>query len=224
MFQELEQLLAESDIVTLHVPLITESPWPTLRMADDRFFEQLKPGAVLINASRGKVLDADALLRAKEKGTVAHAVLDVWDPEPCIRTDVLEIAEIGTAHIAGHSLEGKLNGTIQTYREACRFFNLEPVWDPAPRLPAAIIPELIIDSTGKTDQDVLAEAVKVYDIAADDAALRDACVIDEEERAKNFDALRADYGVRREFFNTTVRLSEARPELLLKLHALGFSI
>ena len=186
-------------------------------MADSRFFEQMKRGSVFINACRGKVLDSDALLHAKENGIIAHAVLDVWDPEPNIRTELLEIADIGTAHIAGHSLEGKLNGTIQVYREACQFFGLEPTWNPAPLLPALVLPELHIDSSGKTDLDVLAEAaLAAYDIRADDKALREA--------PEKFDALRTNYGVRREFFNTKVILSEKRPELLQKLRTLGFGV
>jgi erythronate-4-phosphate dehydrogenase len=215
-FQGLEKLLEQSDIVTLHVPLITEKPWPTLRMADCRFFEKMKRGSVFINAARGKVLDSDALLHAKENGIISHAILDVWDPEPGIRTDILEIADIGTAHIAGHSLEGKLNGTVHTYREACHFFGIEPVWYPAPLLPAIEVPELEIDPHGKSDNEVMAEAVAaVYDIAADDKALRGA--------PGTFDTLRANYGVRREFFNTRVILSEERPRLIQKLCTIGFN-
>jgi erythronate-4-phosphate dehydrogenase len=224
-FQGLEKLLATSDIVTMHVPLITEKPWPTLRMANCRFFEKMKRGSTFVNASRGQVLDADALLHAKENGVIARAVLDVWNPEPCLRTDVLAAADIATAHIAGHSLEGKLNGTIHVYREACQFFEQPPTWDPAPNLPALALPELRIDSQGKTDIEVLAEAaLAAYNLAEDDALLREAAVTGEIERAKNFDFLRANYRVRREFFNTKVILSEERPELLQKVHTLGFSI
>jgi erythronate-4-phosphate dehydrogenase len=214
-FQGLEELLAESDIVTMHVPLITAEPWPTFKMAGDRFFEQMKRGSVFINAARGQVLDADALLRAKANGILAHAVLDVWDPEPQIRADVLAAADIGTPHIAGHSLEGKLNGTIQVYREACRFFGKEPAWNPAPLLPEIEVPNLEIDSRGKTDNEVLAEAVAaVYDIEADRLS---------ETDIPRFDELRAHYRVRREFKNTAVSLTEVRPELADKLAAAGFS-
>jgi erythronate-4-phosphate dehydrogenase len=215
-FQELDKLLAESDFVTLHVPLIKEKPWPTLRMADCRFFEQMNPGAVFINASRGKVLDSDALLHAKANGLVSHAVLDVWDPEPAIRADVLNAAAIGTPHIAGHSFEGKLNGTIQAYREACHFFETAPGWNPAPLLPAVTLPELKIDSRGKSDLEVLAEAVSaVYDIGTDQLSVGD---------IERFDKLRAHYRVRREFKNTTVSLSERRPSLLKSLDRAGFAI
>ena len=59
-FQTLETVLAESDIVTLHLPLVKEKPWPTELLADYCFFEQLKPGTIFINASRGSVCDYDA--------------------------------------------------------------------------------------------------------------------------------------------------------------------
>jgi erythronate-4-phosphate dehydrogenase len=214
-FQCLEKLLAESDFVTLHVPLIKEKPWPTLKMADCRFFEQMKPGAVFINASRGKVLDSDALLHAKANGIVSHAVLDVWDPEPAIRADVLNIATIGTPHIAGHSFEGKLNGTIQAYREACHFFEIAPVWNPAPLLPAVDMSKLKIESASKSDLAVLSEAVAaVYDIGTDQLSVED---------IERFDKLRSRYRVRREFKNTTALLSEHRPGLLKRLGHAGFA-
>ena len=76
-FVPLENLLAESDFVTLHVPLVQHKPWPTEKMADYLFFEQLKPGAVFINAARGSVCDYDALLDAKAGGAVSQMVLDV---------------------------------------------------------------------------------------------------------------------------------------------------
>lgn len=214
-FQTLEKLLAESDIVTLHVPLETETQWPTLKMANRGFFEKMKPGSVFINASRGKVLDADALLQAKANDIVSYAILDVWDPEPQIRADVLAAADLGTPHIAGHSMEGKLNGTVQVYDAACRFFGKKPIWDPAPLLPPVKVPELTVDPHGKTDNGVLAEAVTaVYDIQVDQLS---------EADIPRFDELRANYRVRREFINTRVILTEPRPDLSARLIQAGFS-
>jgi erythronate-4-phosphate dehydrogenase len=215
-FQGLETLLATSDIVTLHVPLTPKhEPWPTVNMANAHFFEQMKPGAVFINASRGQVVDSDALLQAKQSGTISHLILDVWNPEPKIRPDVLTVADIATPHIAGHSLEGKLNGTIQVYNEACRFFEIGPNWNPDEFLPNPDLPSLEINSHGRSDRDVLAEAVQTaYNIKADQLT---------EKNIPNFDKLRANYRIRREFKNTTVRISENRPALLHKLKQLGFS-
>ena len=214
-FYPLETVLRASDIVTLHVPLVSENPWPTVKMANCRFFEKMKHGAVFINAARGKVLDSDALMQALKNGIVSHSVLDVWDPEPQIRADVLAASALGTPHIAGHSLEGKLNGTIQVYEAACRHFSKDPSWDPAPLLPPVEVPELTIDPRGKTDLDVLAEAVSsVYDISSDQLTAED---------IPNFDRLRANYRIRREFKNTTVTLTEQHPGLADRLIQAGFS-
>lgn len=75
---ELDQLLAEADFVSLHVPLAED----TLHMIDAERFARMKPTAVLINTSRGPVVDPDALYEALETGQIAYAALDVTEPEP----------------------------------------------------------------------------------------------------------------------------------------------
>jgi erythronate-4-phosphate dehydrogenase len=214
-FVPLEPLLAKSDLVTLHVPLTVDKPWPTRKMAGARFFEQMRPGSVFINAARGPVLDNDALLEAKARGIISHAVLDVWDPEPDLRADILAAAAIGTPHIAGHSLEGKLNGTVQVYQKLCRFSGIQPVWDPAPLLPAPNIPKLELCVDGKTDPEIFSEAVfAVYDIRRDfihpDDILR-------------FDALRANYPIRREFKNSVVTVNRDFKTWRTRLAGIGFA-
>ncbi len=222
-FLPLEQVLAESDIVTLHVPLVTHKPWPTERMADYLFFEQLKPGAVFINAARGSVCDYDALLAAKAGGAVSRTVIDVWSPEPAFRTDVLKLTDLASPHIAGHSYEGKLNGTIACYNELCNFFEIDKTWDIAASLPEPDVPRLEIDGTGRDDEAILHELVRqVYDIETDDRLIRDTAVHCEINRARGFDALRKNYRVRREFKNTQVHLKNVSDHLKHKIQALGF--
>ena len=224
-FLPLETVLAESDIATLHVPLVKEGPWPTARMADYRFFEQLKPGAVFINAARGSVCDYDALLDAKHGGAVSRMVIDVWNPEPAFRQDVLKMVDLASPHIAGHSYEGKLNGTISCYNELCNFFEIRKTWNVAASLPESAIPTLEIDCTGRNDEEILHKIVRqVYDIEADDALIRKADARDEIERARNFDTLRKNYRTRREFMNTAVNLQNAPEELRRKIQALGFKL
>jgi len=222
-FYPLEAILAESDIVTLHVPLVKEGPWPTARMADYRFFEQLKPGAIFINAARGSVCDYDALLDAKQGGAVSRMVIDVWAPEPAFRTDVLEAADLASPHIAGHSYEGKLNGTIACYNELCNFFEIPKTWDMASSLPQPEVPALAIDCAERDDEEVLHEIVRqVYDITTDDTLIRKAAVSDEIDRARNFDTLRKNYRTRREFKNTELQLQNAGDALRRKARAMGF--
>jgi len=222
-FQPLETVLAESDIVTLHVPLVKNGPWPTARMADYCFFEQLKPGALFINAARGSVCDYDALLDAQAAGAVSRMVLDVWSPEPAFRTDVLKMADLASPHIAGHSYEGKLNGTIACYNELCNFFEIQKIWDIAASLPEPEVPTLGINCAGRDDEEVLHEIIsKIYDSETDDRLIREAAVPDEIDRARNFDALRKNYRIRREFSNTVVDLKNASESQQRKVKAMGF--
>ena len=224
-FQPLEHVLAEADIVTLHVPLVKHKPWPTERMADWIFFEQMKPGAIFINAARGSVCDYDALLDAKNSGMVSKTILDVWSPEPAFRTDLVKISDLASPHIAGHSYEGKLNGTIACYNELCNFFEIPKTWDIAASLPTPDVPSIEMDCTGRDDEEILREIIQqVYNIEEDDRLIREAAVHCEVDRARNFDALRKSYRIRREFHNTQLTLNQASRELINKCKALGFNV
>jgi erythronate-4-phosphate dehydrogenase len=222
----LPDLLAESDIVTLHVPLVDDGPWPTRRLADCRFLRQLPPGALLINASRGEVLDSHALLAALESGQVLGAALDVWEDEPAVPTALLERVDLGTAHIAGYSYEGKLNGTLYVYHHLCRFLEVEPMFDPQPFAPRSTAPPLRLDIRGRLTQDILREAVRAaYDIQYDDAQLRaGASTGPDPERGAYFNRLRREYRCRREFPATLILAQGLPSHMTHMLLRLGFGI
>jgi erythronate-4-phosphate dehydrogenase len=225
VFRPLEELLVQSDILTLHVPLEPGGPYPTVRLAGERFFSRLKPGAILINAARGPVVDTDALLAALRGGRVSHAVLDTWDPEPAFRPDALAAVDLGTPHIAGYSFDGKVNGTVMIYRELCRFLGKKPEWTPEALLPPPAVTEVRVQVVGRSDQEVLAEVVRaVYDIEADDRALREGLPPDEAGRAAHFDRLRRDYPERREWPFTRVLAEGASKKLRGSLAGLGFVV
>jgi len=224
-FFPLEHVLSEADIVTLHVPLVKHKPWPTERMADYLFFEQLKAGALFINTSRGSVCDYDALQAARKGGAVSRSIIDVWSPEPVFRTDVLKLTDLASPHIAGHSYEGKLNGTVTCYNELCNFFEIPKTWNVAASLPPPATPTIQIDCAGRDDEEVLNDIIRqVYDIETDDRLIREAAVHGDIDRAKKFDDLRKNYRVRREFRNTTVDARNASSLLLHKIEALGFVV
>jgi glyoxylate reductase len=92
----LHRLLAESDFVSIHVPLTSE----THHLIGPREFAQMKPGAILINTARGAVVDQDAMVRALKSGTLGGAGLDVTDPEPIARCDPL--LQLGNVVITPH--------------------------------------------------------------------------------------------------------------------------
>ncbi len=224
VFLPLEQVLAEADILTLHVPLTKTGPYPTWHLADRRFFERLKPGVIWLNAARGAAMDSDAFLKARATGKVACAVLDTWEGEPVFRTDVLAKADIATPHIAGHSFEGKVMGTLMVYQAVCRFLGIEPTWTPEGRLPPPLVPEIHLDPAGVSEEAALWRIVRpVYDIEADDQRLRAGAAADPKTRGEHFEKLRKNYPIRREFRFTRVVLPQGHPGLETKILDLGFN-
>lgn len=123
-FVTLHEILTQSDIVTMHVPLEERGEYATLHMADRPFFAQMKPGAFYINSARGEVCDGGALKEALRSGKPAGAVLDVWENEPCPDPELLRLVDYGTPHIAGYSTDGKANGTAMSVNAVARFFGL----------------------------------------------------------------------------------------------------
>lgn len=221
-FTELDELLAEADILTFHVPFTKEGPDATRHMADSRFFEKVRKGCIFINSARGPVVDTDALIKAIKDGIIAHSIIDTWEGEPAIRTDIMQMADIATPHIAGYSFEGKVMGTVMVYKAACRFLNVAPSFDYEPLLPPPEVPLISLNCTGRTDEDALNDIVsRVYDIEEDDSALRSGSA---GNMAEHFDSLRKKYRVRREFRFTQVNVEEATPSLLAKIAALGFTL
>jgi erythronate-4-phosphate dehydrogenase len=221
-FVPLARLLEAADIVTCHVPLTREGPDATWHMLDAAAFARLRPGTIFLNAARGEILRTDALLAARG-ARVAHMAIDTWEGEPKYRPDLLAAADIATPHIAGHSYEGKVNGTMIVYERACAVLGVTPSYRPA--LPPPPVPELALDAAGRPDEDVLRAAVlAVYDILADDRRMRQSGGADDASRAKAFDRLRREYPMRREFHATTVRLRGASPALAAKFRGLGFQL
>ena len=121
-FTGLQTLAEECDIITFHTPLYRSGRYCTYHLGDETFFRSLRKKPVIINTSRGEVLDTGSLIRAIDTGVVPAAVIDVWENEPNISLDLLNRVYIGTPHIAGYSADGKANATRMTLDALCRFF------------------------------------------------------------------------------------------------------
>lgn len=224
-FVGLERVLAESDIITVHVPLTKEGSDKTVHLADAAFFARAKKGLIFLNAARGPVLDSPALIKAVNDGQVSHVILDTWEGEPNYRLDVLAKVDMATPHIAGYSFEGKVMGTVMVYREVCKFLGVSATWSHESLMPPTLVPEVSVDVVGRGDQAVLREVVRqVYDLEGDDRRFRESAVADEKMRMKNFDRLRRDYPERREFRYTTVQVTGGSDKLRLALAGLGFKV
>jgi len=207
-YRPLEEVF-DCDIVTCHTPLTFDGPDPTYRLIGEAFFDRLKPGAWFCNAGRGEVVHEAALHKALDEKCLDAVVLDVWDREPEIDGRLLARVDIGTPHIAGYSLEGKLNGTAMVYRAACAFLGVERSWNAeaaipprAPGLPLGGFAEGETALARLDRQGVAALAGTVaaaYPILRDDEALRKTVGMSAAERGRAFDLLRKTYPVRREF-------------------------
>jgi len=224
VYRPLDELF-EADFVTLHVPLTREGEDATYRLAGAALLARMKPGSVLLNTSRGKVVDGAALRNALDGGHLSAALLDVWETEPGIDMALLDRVAIGTPHVAGYSFDGKVRGTTMIVEAACKFLGQACTWDPGEVMPPSPCPELTLDAAGRDDEDVLAEAVgAVYDILADDRRLRAMAALPDLQRGPAFDRLRRDYPVRREFAATNLTLLGASESLLEKCRATGFNL
>ena len=124
-FVDLRTIASESDVITFHTPLIKEGIYRTYHLVDKDFLFSLKRNPVIINSSRGEVVDTASLLIALSAGKVKDAVIDTWEYEPVISRELMEVAFLATPHIAGYSADGKANATRMSLEALARFFGVE---------------------------------------------------------------------------------------------------
>lgn len=223
-YRDLNELFS-ADIITLHVPLVNGGKYPTGNLVDGAFLSGLKPDVILINTSRGEVVDETALLSFLEGNPGARAVLDVWCNEPRIQGTLLNKATIGTPHIAGYSLEGKIRATELVFRQVCKSLDIEG------SLESLQYPGFNNFKTGITfteidDQNELLRLAILagYDVRSDSASLRRMLALEDTERSGYFDDLRKSSMLRREFSAVTVKLPPGYPNLKEQLSVLGFEV
>jgi erythronate-4-phosphate dehydrogenase len=216
-FVPFNMLVKQADIITFHVPLNDGGQDNTFHLADKEFFSKIRPHQILINSSRGEVVDTKLLSAAITHQRLAGCVLDVWENEPNIDTVLLNRIDIGTPHIAGYSADGKANGTAMSVAAVSAFFKLGiPLWFPDD-VPAPAHPTLTIDCERQTSQEIIRRAIlHTYDICGDDERLR--------QSPATFEKQRADYPLRREFTSYTLELLHGNPYTASALKDIGFTI
>lgn len=185
-FCSLDYLLTNSHVVTMHVPLDET----TRKMADEEFFRMMQPGAIFINASRGEVVDDDALVQAIPK--LGAVVIDTWNNEPDVNADLIEMVDIATPHIAGYSYQGKQNGTASAVQSVARRFGIEPLYDFYPEEDLPDHNPILLDLKDKTQGERAAVFQYNYPIFTDDFRFR--------MEPHKFEKLRSEYQYRREIY------------------------
>ena len=215
-FVDLDTLVERCDLVTLHVPLENAGPDRTRGLFDAARLARLRDGALLVNACRGEVVDGDDLLAAIGK---IHAICDVFPGEPRPAPALVNACALSTPHIAGHSLDGKVNGTDAVYRAACAFLGVAPTFSARARL-ASPSPHEITVAAGSTAA-MLDDALRpFYDIRVDDRALREIV----RDAPGGFRSYRDAYPVHREPRGVHATLGAGRPEVAAVLRVLGMTV
>ncbi|MGE3771548.1 MAG: 4-phosphoerythronate dehydrogenase [Gammaproteobacteria bacterium] len=226
-FVPLAEALAAADVVSLHVPLSGEGPFPTRGLVGAAELAALKPGALLVNAARGGVVDEAAWLGALRAGRL-HAAVDCWVGEPEISRELLEWASITTPHVAGHSIDARLRATVQLRAALLAWLERDEgtvaaAWRPAPdAAPPARVPA----ATGTVADAVFA----CCDPRAWTARTREVLATETTAAGRRaaFDRLRAEFGRRREFgavpLALPVALPAPAPDTARVLATLGFTL
>jgi len=221
-YVSLEEAL-QADIITLHVPLNKSGIDKTFHLLDEKKLKELKNDTIIINSSRGAVVDNNALLDIIGKKHF-KVILDVWESEPLINTDLLQKVFIGSAHVAGYSLEGKVNGTKMIYDALCSFTNRPNDWE----LKLPTVENNIIDvSSAKNLEEKLHILFKqIYNIEKDDSELRVMIEMDNDSRSAYFDKLRKGYPLRREFtnYNILIKETDKQPKGILETFRFNIKI
>ncbi len=219
-YVSLDEIL-QADIITMHVPLNKGGQDNTFHLLNKKNLGQIQEKTILINTSRGAVVDNDALYNIIPDKKLNN-ILDVWENEPGVNIDLLNSTKIGTAHIAGYSLEGKVNGTMMIYNALCNFTGKAPSWKPV--LPEVENKEVVLDDN-KSDELKLYNLLRsVYDIEGDDVRMRNMIKVKREERGNYFDRLRKECPLRREFINYTIKLRKEKHHLKKILETLRFKV
>lgn len=202
----------QADILCLHTPLTVNGTHPTFHLLDSFALPRLRRGAMLINAGRGAVVDNRALLERLRSGADLQVVLDVWEAEPAIDVELLNLVALGTPHVAGYSHEGRLKGTLMVHDAFCRWLGVSPITVGVAEARQSLVPGPVAG---------LGEAVlSAYDARIDHRRMVAAMNARGGASGTTFDALRGAALDRREFSH--YRIESADPDLAQALAAVGF--
>ncbi len=217
-FVDLRTVLHEADILSFHVPLNCNGKDKTLHLIDGDVLSRMGGCSLLINTSRGEVIHNGALKKALQAGGIKDAVLDVWEQEPAIDRTLIPLLLLATPHIAGYSADGKANGTAMAVQAVAGYFGFSDLQSWVPEsIPAPEQAECAPYNGDADGETLLKRAIlHSYPIEQDDARLR--------ASPQEFEQLRGNYPLRREFPAYTVHLNQSDRNLAKQLEKIGFRV
>ncbi|MEI6091279.1 MAG: NAD(P)-dependent oxidoreductase [bacterium] len=194
-YSELNDLIAKSDIITNHVPRILDGKYKTIDLINEQNLELVKPNSLFIHASRGKVVQESALIEIKCQKNMT-LITDVWADEPLINKELMKHSLLATPHIAGHSFEGKVRGTLMVVEAFEKFYNLKANKSYIYRL---------LDNYKPVNREIFDEKASILtslkqnrQLVEDDKFLRELSTHDDNTIKKGFINYRQKYPVRKE--------------------------
>ena len=209
-----EQVL-ECDIISIHTPLTTDGPYPTQHLFNRQVLQQIKPTSLLINAGRGAVVDNLALVDLLAGQGQLQVALDVWETEPQINRELLDLVAMATPHIAGYSYEGKARGTLMLFESLVQLYPLDRSlltdWQDSQVSQPLAVPNADLNSL----------LLACYQVRQDDQRLREAIQNAGSDISTAFDQLRKHYPQRREYSHYLVSDKLSHSE---QLATLGFCV
>lgn len=216
-FRELDELLSGCQVVCAHLPLVRGGSHPTVGLLGQNL-SQLPRDAAFLNAGRGATVSNERLQRLRSDRPDLYLGLDVFDPEPTFPSEIARCADLASPHVAGHSLEGKIEGTLLVRQALGEFLGL-PEWVP-PRIHEQPLPTQglrLPDGTpatkGSNPWDALAALIlAAFDPSRDDAAMRSLLDLPDGERGAAFDRLRKEYPVRLQWAHRPVQDPQRLPK------------
>ena len=118
----LKELAPLCDVLTFHTPLTRGGEYPTYHLCNADILDLCKPNTIIINAARGGVIDEQALLSTVN--CQLSTIIDCWEGEPNLNQELLKKVDLASFHIAGYSLQGKMNASEMCLKAFCEFFSL----------------------------------------------------------------------------------------------------
>lgn len=202
--------LKECNMITFHTPLTESGQYPTRHLFNENWLNNSNY-QLLINSSRGGVVDEKIALRMLEENKLKHLIIDTWENEPAFNPAVAEAARFATPHIAGYSIQSKRRASRMIITQFCEHAGIEiDEFESS----SAYLPKL--KDSYKTLTELLME---LHPLGWFDQKIRELKTLRKQERAKSFGLLRSESPLRHEYSN--IRISSKHLDKFPELEKLG---